>query len=1384
MLLRFLVLIVTVVVARAAETDAVLPIPLTAKERIQGYRDTRLLAKPKLGTEAQADAAEDREGRTRHRTFGRFGGLRTLAPAASESVEEAIERLRATGRYEFVEADRIVHAMTEPNDPSFSQQWSLRNTGQSSGTAGADIGAVSGWDTTRLAPQVIVAVIDSGARLTHADLAGNLWTNPSPSTTGYSNDLHGIDATVGRTSTRSGNPTDSNGHGTHVSGIIGAVGNNGTGTAGVAWKVQLMPLKFLAADGSGSTSDEIECIDYAIARGAHIINASFGSSTYSAAELAAIQSARAAGIIIVAAAGNDGANLDAGSSYPASYAVDNIVTVASTGRTDALSSFSNYGSGLVDLAAPGESILSTYATSDTTYQSLSGTSMAAPHVTGALALLRARYPTDTYRQLINRLLRSTTPIGSLAGKVQTAGRLNLAAALASTDSRPLNDDFARRVRLEGSTLRVRASSSGASAESGEPAHAGLAAAGSLWWTWTAPATASVVFDTTGSAYEASICLYTGESLDRLTAVASGTTRLTWAVTAGTAYQLAVDTRAGGSGLTTLKIATLPANDTFAQALTLSGTSMKVQGTTTNATTETGDPTFTGLSTSHSVWYTWTAPRSGSFQLAAFSDEADMVAAVFTGPSLSSLTVVAANNNASTSNSDSLLTFNAVAGTRYTVLVNTLGTSVGNFILTLTDSVWQYPTGAELTSSPAVSAGGHVIFGSNDGAVYALNADGTLKWRAATGDAIDLASPAIGADGTVYLGSTDGFLYALDGTTGSRKWRLTAASALSASPAVAPDGTVYVRDDTTLYAISTNGTPVRKWSFPLPGGTYSSPAVGAQGTVYVGATGGTLYAIAPDGTQRWVFTGDSDIYTSPAIGADGSIYFASLNGTVYALTSSGSLRWSWSTGSTQGGITSSLALGGDGTLYFGTYDHQLRALSDSGVLKWSFALGDECRASSPAVAADGTVYIGAYDGLIYAVSSQGQLVRTYPSAARIRSSPVIAQNRLYFTSGDAKAYAFAIGTGAASSAWPMARQNALHTAAAPAAVTSIAPTLTALTAVSGQSFTLTVTATDTGTTLSYQWYKDGIVLAGATSPTYTVSSATTADAGTYTVAVSGSSGVITPPATLVVVEAARVGGLIGLSTRALGGTGSQTLIVGFTVAGGDKRVLVRGVGPTLTDFGVAGALNDPHLALFSATGTLLAANDNWGGTSELSTAFSSAGEFPLPAASKDAALVSTLAPGSYTAHIAPATGEPGVALAEIYDLATLASGRLSNLSTRAQVGTGGDVLIVGFVVSGNLPKTLLIRGIGPALTAFGIAGALADPKVEVFRENARIDQNDNWGGDTRLAAAFSQVGAFSLTDTSSRDAALIVTLPPGNYTAQVSGVGGTTGTALAEVYELP
>jgi subtilisin family serine protease len=428
---------------------------ITAKEIAQGYRDSVVLAMPRASVRATVDAAEAGEGLHIRRKFARFGDLRVLELKSTETVTQAVKRLQATGRYEYVEPDNLIHALSTPIDPYFSsEQWSLSNTGSNgpgNGVAGADIGAIAAWNTITDASSVIVAVVESGARLTHQDLASNLWSNPS--TTAGVAGTHGIDSTVSNTRSGYYEPIDQAGHGTHVSGIIGAVGNNPYGIAVVAWKAQLMELKFIAANGYGSESDEVNCIDFAISNGAKVINASFGSNTYSNSEFDVIQKAGTHGIIFVAAAGNASLNNDTAPFYPADYPLDNIVSVAATDNTDALASFSDYGPGSVDLAAPGSAIFSTYyetssgAGSDAAYATLSGTSMAAPHVTGAVALLLAKFPTDTYRQTINRLLRSVTPIAGLSGKVQTGGRLNLANAITSTSNTPFNDSFASRAMV-------------------------------------------------------------------------------------------------------------------------------------------------------------------------------------------------------------------------------------------------------------------------------------------------------------------------------------------------------------------------------------------------------------------------------------------------------------------------------------------------------------------------------------------------------------------------------------------------------------------------------------------------------------------------------------------------------------------------------------------------------------------------------------------------------------------------------------------------------------------------------------------------------------------------------------------------------------------------
>lgn len=403
------------------------------------WRENRVLLRPRaevpqaLWTEGVA-----RMGLHARRHYPALGGLTVLELPPGAQVAEVLLRLQATGWFEFVEPDYQVRpALTLPNDPRLldGSQWALHNT-----AGDADLDAPEAWNIQHGASNVIVAVVDSGIRLTHEDLAANLWVNSreiagngrDDDGNGIVDDIHGLNATGSPNST---NLWDDLGHGTHVAGIIGAVGNNGLGGAGVAWRVQLMICKFMDGSGNGYISDAVECFDYARLQGARIINASFGSSEYSSALDTAVSACRNAGIIVVAAAGNDGANNDATPFYPASLGVlrsrDNVVAVAATDRFDQLASFSNYGSNTVHLAAPGQSIYSTYHYADNSYVYLSGTSMAAPHVAGVLALMRARFPVEHHTQIIRRMLDAVDAAPSLAGKCRTGGRVNLRRALAN-----------------------------------------------------------------------------------------------------------------------------------------------------------------------------------------------------------------------------------------------------------------------------------------------------------------------------------------------------------------------------------------------------------------------------------------------------------------------------------------------------------------------------------------------------------------------------------------------------------------------------------------------------------------------------------------------------------------------------------------------------------------------------------------------------------------------------------------------------------------------------------------------------------------------------------------------------------------------------------------
>jgi len=416
-------------------------------------RSDRILIQPKAGVNAAAlkNLHSARKGEVLQ-SFPGIRGLQVVRVPAGESVTNLIAQYQRSGLVEFAEPDNLVFAnATMPNDPKFldGTLWALNNYGQSGGMAGADLDATNAWDVLTSASNIIVAVLDSGIRATHEDLAANMWVNP------YDGG-HGFNAFTG-----TNDPADNDGHGTMVAGILGAVGNNGTGITGVAWQIQLMACKCLNG-GTGSDSTVLACIDYAMTNGTRIINASFDSPTPSLAISNAISILRASNIIWVASAGNgasSGRNVDVSPSYPTCYPIDNIVSVAYTTRTDALGFLSNYGATNVLLAAPGDQIYSTTRSSDSSYDTFytfrAGTSYAAPFVAGACALLMAQYPADTYQETIARLLGATDPLPSLAGKCRTGGRLNLAKILrtvrvapAATNSHPFT------VRVAGGLNRT------------------------------------------------------------------------------------------------------------------------------------------------------------------------------------------------------------------------------------------------------------------------------------------------------------------------------------------------------------------------------------------------------------------------------------------------------------------------------------------------------------------------------------------------------------------------------------------------------------------------------------------------------------------------------------------------------------------------------------------------------------------------------------------------------------------------------------------------------------------------------------------------------------------------------------------------------------------
>ncbi len=683
------------------------------------FAEGELLVKLRPGTGMAAPSPHARMGATVIRSFEAIGWQHVRLPRGM-TVSEGLARYRQLPEVACVERNSACELCGVPNDTLYPTQWNL-----------AKIGAPAAWDITTGSSDVVIAVLDSGIKYNHPDLSANMWRNPGETgldasshdkatngvdddNNGYVDDVFGIDAFDHDSDPMDLGQVEVTGklfHGTAVAGILGAVGNNGQGLAGVAWSVQLMALRRNGGDPINSTARlfldrALEGYEYAIQmkrRGVNVraINNSWGFLDYNQAQFDAFEAAGREGILSICSAGNSPYNNDVYSRWPACYDLPYVISVAATDSSDLLADFSNFGRSTVDLAAPGAGISTTYRTdtADTFVTGFSGTSYAAPHVSGTVALLASAHPGTTWQEMKAALLQSVDQPTSLANRVVSHGRLNVARALqiiTSTSLPPV---------VIGSFPASSRTRSNASIE--------------LWFNQpmdqSSVEAALVVTPPVTGTFEWSdndrVCrLVPGAPFSAVTHTArlQGSARALSGATLAGNFNRVAQASPADDYVWTFSFA--PANDNFAESEVISGASGTLTTTTRNASHEVDEQYHAGSFYSvASVWYRWTPGTDGWTTFSTSLNSFDTLLAGYTGERIEALTVAASNDNTG-SLTGSRLSFPVTAGTTYFIAVagkaaNTLraginDTSMGSFKLNWLPTPAPVFTGTQFSPSSA------------------------------------------------------------------------------------------------------------------------------------------------------------------------------------------------------------------------------------------------------------------------------------------------------------------------------------------------------------------------------------------------------------------------------------------------------------------------------------------------------------------------------------------------------------------------------------------------------------------------------------------------------------------------------------------------------------